>query len=136
MITLLTLSDMEVWRSYRERADCENHIKELKADFGLDSFALNDFWATEAALGFAMLAYVPLVDNLISLFRQAVYGRKCNLPCPLCTARSCQSGQAGITIPTTTRCRSLYRENGDRGSMAFGVRSDPPPPFLWLRKNV
>lgn len=42
-------------------------IKQLKADFGLDAFNLQDFWATEAALGFAMLAY-----NLMSLFRQAV----------------------------------------------------------------
>ena len=41
--------------------------KELKADFGLEAFNLRDFWATEAALGFTMLAY-----NLMSLFRQAV----------------------------------------------------------------
>ncbi|CAH1906362.1 hypothetical protein NTGHW29_900005 [Candidatus Nitrotoga sp. HW29] len=54
-------------RSYRGRADCENRIKELKADFGLDSFNVNDVYATETALGFAMLAY-----NLMSLFRQAV----------------------------------------------------------------
>ena len=71
MVTSLTLPDVEVWRSYRGRADCENRIKELKADFGLDSFALNDFWATEAALGFAMLAY-----NLMSLFRQAIMRTK------------------------------------------------------------
>jgi hypothetical protein len=58
---------VEVWRTYRGRADCENRIKELKADFGLDAFNMRDFWATEAALGFAMLAY-----NLMSLFRQAV----------------------------------------------------------------
>lgn len=71
MVTSLALPAVEVWRSYRGRADCENRIKELKADFGLDSFALNDFWATEAALGFAMLAY-----NLMSLFRQAVMRTK------------------------------------------------------------
>ena len=71
MTTTLTLPPVEVWRSYRGRADCENRIKELKADFGLDSFALNDFWATEAALGFAMLAY-----NLMSLFRQVVMRTK------------------------------------------------------------
>jgi hypothetical protein len=71
MVTSLTLPAAEIWRSYRGRADCENRIKELKADFGLDSFALNDFWATEAALGFAMLAY-----NLMSLFRQAVLRSK------------------------------------------------------------
>ncbi len=66
-VTSLELPMVEVWRTYRGRADCENRIKELKADFGLDAFNLRDFWATEAALGFAMLAY-----NLMSLFRQAV----------------------------------------------------------------
>ena len=67
LVTSLDLPMVEVWRTYRGRADCENRIKELKADFGLDAFNLNAFWATEAALGFAMLAY-----NLMSLFRQAV----------------------------------------------------------------
>ena len=62
---------MEVWRCYRGRADCENRIKELKNDFGLDSFNMNSFYATEAALGFAMLA-----DNLMSVFRQAVMRAK------------------------------------------------------------
>ena len=52
---------------YRGRADCERRIKELKADFGLDSFVLRDFWATEAALGVTMLAY-----HLMSVFRHAV----------------------------------------------------------------
>jgi hypothetical protein len=51
----------------RGRADCESRIKELKADFGLDSFVLRDFWATEAALGVSMLAY-----NLMSVFRHTV----------------------------------------------------------------
>ncbi|MDP3496615.1 MAG: transposase [Candidatus Nitrotoga sp.] len=67
MVTTLNLPALEIWRSYRGRADCENRIKELKADFGLDSFNVNDFYATDAALGFAMLSY-----NLMSLFRQAV----------------------------------------------------------------
>lgn len=67
MVTSLELPALQVWRLYRGRADCENRIKELKADFGLDSFNMEQFWATEAALGMAMLAY-----NLMSLFRQAV----------------------------------------------------------------
>lgn len=71
MVTNLSLPPVEVWRSYRGRADCENRIKELKNDFGLDSFNLNSFYATEAALGFAMLAY-----NLMSTFRQAVMRAK------------------------------------------------------------
>ena len=48
---------------YRRRADCERRIKELKADFGLDSFVLRDFWATEAALGVTMLAVGAFWDN-------------------------------------------------------------------------
>lgn len=71
MVTRLSLPPVEIWRSYRGRADCENRIKELKNDFGLDSFNLNGFYATEAALGFAMLAY-----NLMSTFRQAVMRAK------------------------------------------------------------
>jgi len=66
-VTDLSLPAVEVWRTYRGRADAENRIKELKADFGLDAFNMREFWATEAALSFAMLAY-----NLMSLFRQAV----------------------------------------------------------------
>ncbi|MEQ1583752.1 MAG: transposase [Candidatus Nitrotoga sp.] len=67
MVTTLNLPALEIWRFYRGRADCENRIKELKADLSLDSFNINDFYATEATLGFAMLLY-----NLMSLFRQAV----------------------------------------------------------------
>ena len=67
MLTDMRLPAIEVWNLYRGRADCENRIKELKADFGLDSFVLRDFWATEAALGVSMLAY-----NLMSVFRHAV----------------------------------------------------------------
>ncbi|MHB8623488.1 MAG: IS1380 family transposase [Sulfuricaulis sp.] len=67
LVTDLDLPAQAVWRLYRGRADCENRIKELKYDFAADSFCLNDFWATEACLSIAMLAY-----NLMSLFRQAV----------------------------------------------------------------
>ena len=67
MLTDMSLPAIEVWNLYRGRADCENRIKELKADFGLDSFVLRDFWATEAALGVSMLAY-----NLMSFFRHTV----------------------------------------------------------------
>lgn len=71
MLTDLSIPALEVWRLYRGRADCENRIKELKADFGLDSFVLRDFWATEAALGVTMLSY-----NLMSVFRHAVMRQK------------------------------------------------------------
>ncbi|WP_260425612.1 transposase, partial [Tannerella forsythia] len=47
----------DVWRTYRMRGDAENRIKELKQDFGAESFNLKDFYATEAALIFSMTAY-------------------------------------------------------------------------------
>ena len=64
ILTNLRLPAVEAWRLCRGRADCENRINELKTDFGMDSFVLRYFWATEAALSVAMLAY-----NLISVFR-------------------------------------------------------------------
>jgi len=57
-------SASDVWRTYRLRGDAENRIKELKADFGAESFNLKEFFPTEAALLFAMVAY-----NLMSIFR-------------------------------------------------------------------
>lgn len=63
-VTNLKMSASDVWRLYRNRADAENRIKELKYDFGFDSFNLKGFYATEAALTFAMIAY-----NLMSIFR-------------------------------------------------------------------
>lgn len=70
-ITNLKLPAEVVWQSYRMRADAENRIKELKYDFGSDSFNQQNFWATEAALQFVMMAY-----NFISLFRQVVLNTK------------------------------------------------------------
>ncbi len=61
----------DVWRHYRGRADCENRIKELKQDFGAGNFVLKDFFATEAALLFVMIAY-----NLMSIFRMFVLQEK------------------------------------------------------------
>lgn len=70
-VTNMKLPAAEIWRLYRGRGDAENRIKELKYDFGFDSFNLNDFFATEAALTFAMIAY-----NLMSLFRMFVLQEK------------------------------------------------------------
>jgi hypothetical protein len=54
----------QVWKISNSRTDCENRIRALKEDFGLDAFCLQDFWATEASFRFIMVA-----DNLMSLFR-------------------------------------------------------------------
>lgn len=63
-VTNLDLPLDQIWNIYNTRADCENRIKELKEDFGLENFCLKDFWATEASFRFIMVAY-----NLMSLFR-------------------------------------------------------------------
>lgn len=65
--TTLDLPMVEVWRTYRGRADGENRIQERKADFGLEAFNLRAVGATEAARGGTLLA-----DNLMRRFRQAV----------------------------------------------------------------
>jgi hypothetical protein len=67
IVSDLDLPAEAIWRTYRGRANCENRIKELKYDFAADSFCLQDFWATEAAMNTVMLAY-----NLMSLFRQVL----------------------------------------------------------------
>ena len=69
--TNLDFAPAEVWRIYCPRGDAENRIKEIKYDFGFDSFNLNGFYATEAALTFVMIAY-----NLMSIFRMFVLQEK------------------------------------------------------------
>ena len=63
-VTNMNLPLDQIWNIYNTRADCENRIKELKEDFGLENFCMKDFWATEASFRFIMVAY-----NLMSLFR-------------------------------------------------------------------
>ncbi|MDP2138977.1 MAG: IS1380 family transposase [Candidatus Didemnitutus sp.] len=60
-----TVPPLEVWRDYNGRAACENVIKELDAGYGLPQLVCQDFWATEAALSFGVLAH-----NLIVLFER------------------------------------------------------------------
>ena len=46
---------------YKDRADSENRIKELKCDFGLDRFCMDKFWAKEATFRTIMIAYNLIV---------------------------------------------------------------------------
>lgn len=70
-ITNLHLPAAEIWRLYRQRANCENRIKELKYDYALDKINQQSFDATETTLNFLMIAY-----NLMSLFKQIVVQEK------------------------------------------------------------
>lgn len=66
-VTDLDLPMKSVYDLYRGRADSENRIKEIKADFSTDKFVTDNFWATEACNSFIIMAY-----NFFSLFRHAL----------------------------------------------------------------
>jgi hypothetical protein len=63
-VTNQDLPAEEVWAQYKRRADAENRIKELKEDFAVQGFCMDNFSATETAMRFVMIAY-----NLMALFR-------------------------------------------------------------------
>lgn len=64
-VTTSTLSAREVQRCYDGRGDCENRIRELKYDYGIDGFAMHSIAATEAAFRLIMITY-----NIMALFKQ------------------------------------------------------------------
>ena len=68
-ITSLKLSPADIWRLYRQRANCENRIKELKYDYSLDKINQASFDGTEATLMLMTIAY-----NFLSLFKQLIIG--------------------------------------------------------------
>ena len=57
-------SPKEIWDRYKPRANDENVIKELKYSFGLDSFNLKSFWATEAVMAMIALVFYNLIFYL------------------------------------------------------------------------
>ena len=52
-----TTDALGVWRRYNGRADIENRIKELGAQFGIKGLCCHGFWATEALHHLAIAAY-------------------------------------------------------------------------------
>jgi hypothetical protein len=54
-----------VWRDYNARAGCEGVIKQLNMDFALNKLCLKKFFASEAAISLAVVAY-----NLCVLFQR------------------------------------------------------------------
>jgi hypothetical protein len=66
-VTNTVSSAVQIHSQYNRRADCENRIKELKYDYGIDGFSLQKFGAMEAAFRVIMIAY-----NIMALFRQKV----------------------------------------------------------------
>lgn len=60
-----SVAPIAVWRDYNGRAGCEGVIKQLDMDFALDKLCLKKFFATEAAMSLAVVAY-----NLCVLFQR------------------------------------------------------------------
>ncbi len=54
-------SPHEIWKHYRQRANIENTIKELKEGYGLASFSKKNFWATEAVMATNALVFHNLI---------------------------------------------------------------------------
>ena len=70
-VTNMDLSAEMIWHLYNKRADCENRIRELRNDYGINGFCMDDFYATEAAFRWTMVAH-----NLMSLFRLQILNHK------------------------------------------------------------
>ena len=68
---VVEFSSEMIWSLYNQRADCENRIRELKYDYGVDGFCMEDFFSTAAAFRWSMVAYNPM-----SLFRLQVLNSK------------------------------------------------------------
>ena len=75
LVTNMELSAPMIWRIYNQRADAENRIKELKYDYGIEGFCLEDFSATENAFRWVMVAH-----NLMSLFKLTILKNRKHLP--------------------------------------------------------
>lgn len=63
--TSTNLSASKVHKLYNQRGECENRIKELKYDYGIDGFAFKDIAAVDATFRLVMLAF-----NIMALFKQ------------------------------------------------------------------
>ncbi len=73
LVSTTTLSDELVWKTYNQRADAENQIKELKYEYNIAGFNFHSEWATEFAFRWVTVAY-----NLMSYVRNTILVSKVN----------------------------------------------------------
>lgn len=66
---------LSVWRRYHGRADIENRLRELGAQFGIKGLTAKNFWATEAMHHLAICAY----NLCVLLQRRLGQMEKCEL---------------------------------------------------------
>jgi len=125
-VSNLNLPGEHIWKMYRDRADAENRIKELKYDFGIENFCLKKFWATEAAYRFIMIAY-----NLMSLFRHMVLQTKTQ-PTLSTLKFKCFAIGSWITTHSGKRILKLSVSGRKRAWLEglFSKAMDIDPPFV------
>jgi hypothetical protein len=124
-VTDLNFSAEMIWSLYNQRADCENRIKELKYDYGIEGFCMEDFYATEAAFRFAMIAY-----NLMALFKLQVLNNKhssflstVRFQCIAIGSYLTKSGRKTTLILSAKQKRKQFLEG------LFSKLNDLAPPF-------
>jgi hypothetical protein len=72
VVTNLDLSPQQVYAIYRQRGDCENRIKELKADLGLGRMSCHRFFANQLRLLLTAAAYVLMQEIRSRLARTSL----------------------------------------------------------------
>ena len=125
-VTNLKLSSALIWQLYNKRADCENRIKELKYDYGIEGFCLTEMWATENAFRWVMVAH-----NLMALFKlKALSNRKHS---PMLSTISFQCIAIGSYLSRSARKTVLKLSVSEKRrqfiSRLFSKISDTSPPF-------
>lgn len=108
---------LDVWRRYNGRADIENRIKELGAQFGIKALCCHGFWATEALHHLAITAYnlcVPLQRRLGQLER-----------CELATLRWRLFARAAVRDPAS---RHSWQQIFEKLTVPPTVMQLPPSP--------
>ncbi len=116
-----------VWQLYNKRADCENRIKELKQDYGIEGFCLKEMGATENAFRWIMVAH-----NLMSLFKLQVLKKKKKIPQLSTLTLQCIAIGSYLTKSArkTTQKLSVVQKRRRYIDSLFKNLSGSSPPFL------
>jgi hypothetical protein len=123
--TNVEFSSALVWQLYNQRTDYENRIRELKYDFGIEGFCMDDFYAMEAAFRLTMVAH-----NLMSLFQLQVHNQKRH---PVLSTMRFQCIAIGSYLVKTCRKITLKLSTIQKWRQflegLFSILSNLSPPF-------
>ena len=101
------LAAVDIWRTYRPRANIENGIKELTYDYGWDEFNVHSFGGTEAV----MLLVGMVCYNLVHYLNRCVLHTADTVLARLKTLR-----------PRLLAIPALYGSGGRRPTLRLGIQ--------------